>query len=69
MFCVMGVPREEEEATLVTPKAMPMGNPTPLANAAVEIPSVITADVIRLMSTMPVIVLNRFFLLHSAHEL
>ena len=51
---------------------MPKGNPTPLANAAVEIPPVITADVIRLVSTMPVIVLNRFFFFffwHSAHEL
>ena len=51
---------------------MPKGNPTPLANTAVEIPPVITADVIRLVSTMPVIVLNRFFFFffwHSAHEL
>ena len=75
VFRVMGVPREE--ARLVMPKAMPTGNPAPLANAAVEIPPVITADVIRLVSTMPVIVLNRscffvfllLFFSHSAHEL
>ena len=68
IFRVMGVPREE--ARLVTPKAMPTGNPTPLANAAVEIPPAITTDVIRLVSTMPVSVLNRFFFFwHSAHEL
>ena len=58
IFRVMGVPREE--ARLVTPKAMPTGNPTTLANAAVEVPPAITADVIRLVTTMPVIVLNRF---------
>ena len=55
---------------LVTPKAIPTGNPTPLANGVVETPPVITVDVIRLVSTMPVIVLNCFFFfLHSAHEL
>ena len=57
---------------LVTPKAMPTGNPAPLANGAVGIPPVVTADVIRLVSIMPVIVLNCFFFfffLHSAHEL
>ena len=54
-------------------KAAPTGKPMPLVNAVeVEIPPVITADVIRLVSTMSVIVLNRvffLFFLHSAHEL
>ena len=55
-------------------KAAPTSRPMPLVNAVeVEIPPVITADVIRLVSAMPVIVLNRvfffFFFLHSAHEL
>ena len=50
-----------EEARLVTSKAMATCNPTPLANAVVEIPPLITADVIRLLSTIPVIVLNRFW--------
>ena len=59
IFHVIRAPREE--ASLVLSKAMPTGNPTPLANAAVEIPPVITADVIRLVPTMPAIVFNRFF--------
>ena len=68
IFLVMQVTREE--ARLVTSKAMTTCNLTPLANAVVEIPPLITADVIRLVSTIPVIVLNRFcFFLHSAHEL
>ena len=43
--------------------AIPTGNPTPLANAVIEIPPVITVDVIRPVSTIPVIVLNRFIFL------
>ena len=42
---------------------MPTGRPTPLANAAIEIPPVITVDVIKPVSTIPVIVLNRFIFL------
>ena len=57
-FCVLPVPRERSR--LVPLKAIPTGNPTPLANAAIEISSVITFDVIRPMSAIPVIVLNRF---------
>ena len=49
-----------ERSRLVPLKAIPTGNPTPLANAAIEIPPVITVDVIRPVSTIPVIVLNRF---------
>ena len=52
-----------ERSRLVLPKAAPTGRPTPLANAAIEIPPVITVDVIRLVSTIPVIVLNRFIFL------
>ena len=48
---------------LVPLKAILTGNPTPLANAAIEIPLVITVDVIRLVCTIPVIVLNRFVFL------
>ena len=60
-FCVIAVARER--STLVPLKAMPMGNPTPLANAAIEIPPVITVHVIKPVSTISVIVLNRFFFL------
>ena len=52
-----------ERSRLVPHKAMPTGRPTPLANAAIEIPPVITVDVIRPVSTIPVIVLNRFIFL------
>ena len=52
-----------ERSRLVPLKAMPTGRPTPLATTAIEIPSVITVDVIRSVSTMPVIVLNRFIFL------
>ena len=57
-----------EKSRLVRLKAMPTGRPTPLADAAVEIPPVINVDAIRPVPTMPVIVLNRsvFFLaIHS----
>ena len=49
-----------ERSRLVPLKAIPTGNPTPLANAAMLILPVITVDVIRLVSTIPAIVLNRF---------
>ena len=60
-FYVMNVDRERSR--LVPLKTMPTGRPTPLANAAVEIPPVIIVDVIRPVSTMPVIVLNHFIFL------
>ena len=60
-FCEMAVARERSR--LVPPKAIPTGSPTPLASAAIEIPPVITVDVIRPVSTIPVIVLNRFIFL------
>ena len=60
-FRVMTVARERSR--LVPLKAMPTGNQTPLANAAIEIPPVITVDVIKPVSTIPVIVLNRFIFL------
>ena len=62
----MTVTRETSRSA--PPKAAPTGRPMPLANAATEIRLVINEDVIRLVSTMPVFVLDRFFL-HSAHEL
>ena len=46
---------------LIPLKAIPIDKLTPLANAVIEIPPVITVDVIKPMSTIPVIVLNRFF--------
>ena len=52
-----------ERSRLVPLKAIPTGNPIPLANDAMHIPPVITVDVIRLVSTIPVIVLNRFIFL------
>ena len=60
-FRVIVVARERIK--LVPLKAMPMGNPTPLANASIDIPPVINVDVIKRVSTIPVIVLNRFFFL------
>ena len=50
----------KERSRLVRLKAVPTGNATPLANAVIEIPPVITVDVIKPVSTIPVIVLNRF---------
>ena len=60
-FCVMAVARERSR--LVPLKAIPKGNPTPLANAETEIPPVITVDVIRPVSTIAAIVLNCFIFL------
>ena len=57
-FRVMAVSRERSR--LVQLKAIPTDNPTTLTNAAIEIPPVITVDVIRPVSTIPVIVLSRF---------
>ena len=58
-----------ERSRLVPLKAMPIGRPTPPANAAIEIPPVINVDVIKPVSRIPVIVLNRFIFLQSVHEL
>ena len=60
-FSVIAVPRERSK--LVPLKAMLTGNPTPLANAAIDIPPVITVDFIKPVSTIPVIILNRFIFL------
>ena len=48
---------------LVPLKAIPTGNQTALAKAVIEIPPVATVDAIRPVSTIPVIVLNRFICL------
>ena len=50
---------EWERSTPNAPKAAPPGRPTPLANAGIEVPPVITDDVIRPVSTVPMILLNR----------
>ena len=60
-FRVLGVARERSR--LVPLKVIPTGNPTPLTNAVIDIPPVITVDVIRPASTIPVILLNRFIFL------
>ena len=60
-FREMAVARER--IRLVPLKTIPTGNPTPLANAAIKIPPVITVDVITPVPTIPVIVLNRFIFL------
>ena len=57
-FCVVTVARERSR--LVPLKAIPMGRTTPLANAVLEIVPVNNVDVIGPVSTMPVILLNRF---------
>ena len=55
-----------EKSRLVPLNTMPTGNPTPLANAAIKIPPVITVDVISPVSTIPVIILNCFIFLGSS---
>ena len=60
---VMTVARERSR--LVPLKVMPTGRPIPLANAAIEIPPVMAVDIIRPVSTMPVIVLNHFIFFTS----
>ena len=60
-FRVMTVAKERSR--LVPLKAMPTGRPKLLANSATEIPPVITVDVFRPVSTMPVVVLNRLIFL------
>ena len=62
-FHVIAVARERSR--LVPLKAISTGNQTPLANAAILIPAVITVDVIRPVSTMPVIKLNRFIFFYN----
>ena len=52
-----------ERSRLVLLKTMLTGRPTQLVNAAIEIPPVITVNVIKPVSTIPVIVLNHFIFL------
>ena len=63
----MGVARERNR--LVPLKVMTTGRLTPLANAAIEIPPVMTVDVIKPVSVMPVMVTDRFIFWQSVHEL
>ena len=60
---------ERERTTLKPPKAVPKDRPTPLANAGIEVPPAIAEDVIRPMSTIPIILLNRFFFWPAAYVL
>ena len=59
----------KERSRLVPLKAIPTDNLTPLANAVIVIPPVITVDVIRPVSTIPVIVLNVSLFWQFVHEL
>ena len=52
---------KRERTTPSPPKAAPMGRPEPLANSGIETPPVITAEVINPVSTIPMIIFNRFF--------
>ena len=54
-----------ERSRLVQLKAIPTVNPMPLANAEIDISPVITVDVITPVSTIPVIVFNRFIFLFT----
>ena len=58
-----------ERSRLVPLKAIPTGNPTPLANATILIPPVITANVIRPVSTIHLIVFNHFIFRQFVHQL
>ena len=49
-----------ERSRILPLKEIRTGRPTPLANAATGIPPVITVDITRPVSMIPVIVLNRF---------
>ena len=50
---------------LVPLKVIPTGRPTPLENAVIETPPVMTVNLIRPVSMIPVIVLNRFIFFAS----
>ena len=56
---------KRERTTPNPPKAAPTGRPTQLANAGIEAPPEIAADVIKPVSMMRVTVFNRFFFLAS----
>ena len=60
-FRVVAVIREKNRP--VPPKAIQTDYPTPLTNSAIDIPAVINVNVIRLVSTMAMIVMNRFIFL------
>ena len=62
-FCVMAVAKEKSRLVLLN--VVPTSRPAPLANAAVEIPPVITVGVIRPISTMLAIALSHFMFFAS----
>ena len=56
---------KRERTTPSPPKAAPTGGPVPLAHAGMGAPPVVTAEVIKPVSTIPMIVFNRFFFFAS----
>ena len=62
-FCVATVKRER--TTPSPPKAAPTGRPALLANAGIEAPPAITAEAIKPVSTISMIVFNCFFFFAS----
>ena len=64
-FRVAGAIKEKGRLTL--PRAILTGSPTPLANAAMDIPPVSTVDVSRLVSLMLNIVMDRLIFLPFVH--
>ena len=60
-FHVLTAPRKK--GRLILFNAVPTGRPKPLANAAMETPSVLTVDAIRPVSIAIMILLNRFIFL------
>ena len=57
-FCVIVVAREK--SMIISLNAIPTRRSTQFANAAIEMPSVITVDVMKPVSTILAIVLNHF---------
>ena len=55
----------KERTTPNPPKAVPTGRPALVANAEIEAPPAITAEVIKPVSTIPMIVFNHFFFFAS----
>ena len=60
---------QEKKSSLIPLNVIPTGRPAALAIAALETSPVITANVIRPVSTMLVIVSNRFIFFLAFHKL
>ena len=52
---------ERERSTPNAPRAAPMGRPTSLANAGIDVPPAIADDAVRPVSMISMILLNHFF--------